>query len=319
MSATVGLSEVSLSEEELHPTALWNISIKCTEQFKDLFVFMLQEMGIAVAWSHEPQNELYTIVGTRAFRQDPMPDGNNISQEFIEWCAQFQLPVPIFTVEKLPEKNWLAENRASFPPLKQGRFFIYGSHYTDQIPENSISLKIDAAMAFGSGEHATTQGCLQALEYLKNTIDDNTIETNPSYPSICLDMGCGSGILALAMGKLWPSSIVTACDNDPFAVNTTHENGILNKVKIHSLLGDGYHILSADASFDIVTSNILAEPLCHMAPQAYSFLKSKGFLILSGFYTHQVEKVLNVHEQQGFIFHQQFTVGDWATLIFNKP
>ena len=230
-------------------------------------------------------------------------------------------------MEQLPEKNWLAENRASFPPLMVGKFFVHGSHYTDPLPTDRISLHIDAAMAFGSGEHATTRGCLEALSHLASLV----------HPTTCLDMGCGSGILALAMAKLFPTAAITACDNDPFAVNTTRENAILNHAAVESLLTDGYAGLEHGKKFDLITANILAQPLCDMAADAAQALKPDGYLVLSGFYGHQIPKIMEHHQAQNLEvhlvltvptqapqlieyhapkdIHHVFTSNDWATMI----
>jgi ribosomal protein L11 methyltransferase len=152
-------------------------------------------------------------------------------------------------------------------------------------------------------------------------------------------MGCGSGILALAMAKLWPTAKVIACDNDPFAVNTTRENATLNHSLVQSMLSDGYQGLDKSQKFDLITANILAQPLCDMAADAAQSLNPGGFLVLSGFYGHQVPKIIEHHKAQklniylllmvptqtpqAIEYHapknlntdQVFTSNDWATMI----
>ncbi|MGB0583874.1 MAG: 50S ribosomal protein L11 methyltransferase, partial [Candidatus Puniceispirillaceae bacterium] len=122
------------------------------------------------------------------------------------------IPVPI-TISPVEQRDWLAENRAAFPPLHIGRFWVYGSHVTTPRPAASLPLLIDAALAFGSGTHPTTEGCLRAMQMIRRIA-----------PRRVLDMGCGSAILAMAASRLWPSCQTIAADNDPVAVRVAARN-----------------------------------------------------------------------------------------------
>jgi ribosomal protein L11 methyltransferase len=198
----------------------------------------------------------------------------------------------------------------NFPPIHTGAFFVYGSHYKDPVPAGLIPLKIDAATAFGSGEHETTRGCLLALEYLR----DNKFKNG-------LDMGCGSGILAIAMTKLWPQIKVTAVDIDPESVVVTKRHSMMNNVSnIHVEAGDGYRtpVVGKNAPYDIVTANILANPLIAMAPDLAAALTPGGYAVLSGLLRRQREDVVTAHTKQGLSLIKTTEMGEWQTLILKK-
>ncbi len=214
--------------------------------------------------------------------------------------------------EKLPQKDWLQHVHENFPPIKTDKFFIYGSHYTDEKPKDLIPLQIDAATAFGSGEHETTRGCIEALEHLT---ESHSFKNG-------LDMGCGSGILAIALVKLWPDIKVTAVDIDPESVIVTDRHAAMNDVntKIHAAAGDGYRLplVAQNAPYDIVTANILANPLIEMAPALLNVLQPGGCAILSGLLYRQKADVLDAHEKLGLRLVRADKIGDWCALILQK-
>ena len=214
--------------------------------------------------------------------------------------------------EKLPPKNWLNYVHENFPPIKTDLFYIYGSHYEGEKPKGLIPLQIDAATAFGSGEHETTRGCLQALGHLKK---DHTFKNG-------LDMGCGSGILAIALIKLWPDIKVTAIDIDPESVVVTNRHAGINDVgdKITAAAGDGYHVplVAQKAPYDIITANILANPLIEMAPALVRVLKAGGYAVLSGLLVRQAPEVLAAHEKLGLKLVLKEEIGEWCALTLQK-
>jgi ribosomal protein L11 methyltransferase len=217
------------------------------------------------------------------------------------------------SVEKLPEQDWLLQVHQNFPPVMIGDFFVYGSHYEGNIPEGMIPLRIDAATAFGSGEHETTKGCLLALQNLKK--DQNV------KPRNALDMGCGSGILAIAMKKLWPEIRVTAIDIDPESIIVTNRHAEMNGVSdIITQAGDGYHAprVKNGAPYDIVTANILAGPLMEMAEDLSRVLADGGIAILSGLLTRQKEEIIKAHEVYGFTTHAAQELGAWQVLVLMR-
>lgn len=215
--------------------------------------------------------------------------------------------------EKLPEKDWLLHVHENFPPVTIGGFFIYGSHYTGEKPATGIPLQIDAATAFGSGEHETTKACLLALESLKKA---GKVFKNG------LDMGCGSGILAIAMKKLWPEMQVTAVDIDPESIIVSQRHAEMNALggTISLMSGDGYKTVLAqeNAPYDLVTANILANPLIAMAAELNSVMMPHAYAILSGLLTRQKTEVQAAHEKQGLQLRDSFSLGEWQALLLQK-
>ncbi len=211
--------------------------------------------------------------------------------------------------------DWLQESYRGFPPFSVGPLFIHGSHYEDAIPEGQIGLKIDAATAFGSGEHGTTKGCLQAMLDMKGA---------GQCPWNVLDMGTGSGILAVAAWKLWKTPIL-AVDIDPESVRITDHHAKINGVNLGgscltTQVGDGFSASLAvkKAPFDLIIANILAGPVIDMAPELTAVCDDNGYVILSGMLVEQADKVLAAYEPYGFRLKQRYDIGDWATLKLRK-
>lgn len=213
--------------------------------------------------------------------------------------------------EQLQEKNWLVHVHENFPPITTDKFFIYGSHYEGARPENLIALKIDAATAFGSGEHETTRGCIEAFDWLQ--------KKNLAFKN-GLDMGCGSGILAIALVKLWPGLAMTAVDIDPESVIVTKRHAQMNGVTLQAEAGDGYNapLVGKNAPYDIVAANILAGPLIAMAPQMHAVLQPGGHAVLSGLLQRQKNDVIAAHQAAGFNLVHTVDIGDWCALVVQK-
>lgn len=214
-------------------------------------------------------------------------------------------------VEKLPETDWLRHVHDNFPPVTIGRFFVYGSHYDGAVPEGLEPLQIDAATAFGSGEHETTKGCLLAFEWLR----EKNVFTNG------LDMGCGSGILAIGMTKIWPGMTVLAVDIDPESIIVTARHAAMNDATITTEAGDGYNAPSvpAAAPYDLIAANILAGPLVDMAPQLNAVLSPGGYCVLSGLLARQENDVVAAHTAEGLSLVHSIAINDWRALVLQKP
>jgi ribosomal protein L11 methyltransferase len=211
-------------------------------------------------------------------------------------------------VKELEIKDWVSEVERGFPPLNIGRFYVHGSHIKDQVPCGKIGLEINAGIAFGSGEHSTTSGCLLALGILAK-------KRNFLRP---LDVGCGSGILALAMAKLWRVP-VAGTDIDPVSVAVSIENARKNHV--HGLtrfaVSDGYGagLVRQHGPYDLITANILARPLVDMAPDLAKNLAIGGIAVLSGLLVRQERMVLSAHRAQGLRLISRINKNGWSTLI----
>lgn len=225
------------------------------------------------------------------------------------------VPLPRDAVrgEELPDEDWLLHVHRHFPPITIGKFFIYGSHYEGEIPKDLIALRIDAATAFGSGEHETTRGCMMALQDL---------HARGFKPQRLLDMGCGSGILALAAIKLWPHVQALCIDIDPESVVVTHRHAALNgcSANVIAEAGDGYRAPRVDtmAPYDLVLANILAGPLVEMAPDCARVTAAGGYVILSGLLARQESDVTDAHLAQGLQQGDVHALNDWRALVFHK-
>lgn len=172
-----------------------------------------------------------------------------------------------FAISELPETDWVAKVKRELAPVEAGRFFVYGSHDADQVPENCEPLLIEAAMAFGTGHHGTTQGCLRALDRL---------DTEGFKGLNVADIGCGTAVLAMGAARIWPNPAL-AGDIDPVAVEVAAANVKVNdldgRVKCVVAAGFGAPELEAAAPFDLVFANILKGPLIDLAPDMASNLQ----------------------------------------------
>lgn len=226
-------------------------------------------------------------------------------------AAAHGFEVPALEVERLPNVDWVLENLRDFPAIDAGRFYVRGSHWEERTPAGRIELLVDAGTAFGSGEHATTQGCLLALDRLAK----RRRFTRP------LDLGAGSGILGIAMAKMWACDVL-ATDIDPMAVKVAAINAKLNGVgaRFTSVVSDGYRnpALTRRAPFDIIVANILAKPLMRFAKDLAAHLAPGGVAVLSGLLDWQERMVMGTHERQGLTLKSRQVIDGWATLTIGR-
>ena len=218
-------------------------------------------------------------------------------------------PPPDYQISYHPPRDWLAENRAGFPPLSLGRFWVHGSHITARKPAR-LSLKIDAALAFGSGSHPTTAGCLAALQHIGKR----------QKPGSVLDLGCGSAILAMAAARLWPAARLTASDIDPASISTARDNLRQNRIsqaRCQLVLANGlrHRQLRDGAPYQLVLANILAAPLRQLAPAIARALAGNGWLVLAGLLDNQARAVLAAYRAQGLVPVWQQVQEGWSILI----
>lgn len=217
-----------------------------------------------------------------------------------------------FVISELPETDWVEHVRRELAPVRAGRFFVHGSHDSDKVPGDAIALKIDAAMAFGTGHHATTLGCLIAL-------DDLELAGNVFHDVV--DIGCGTAILAMAAAKLWPEPVL-ASDIDPIAVGTAAANVAINGLEGHvrcvEAAGFDAPALHDGAPFDLIFANILKGPLVALAPDMGRACGVSGFIILSGILNEQADDVIAAYEARGFALHARNELGDWTILVMQR-
>jgi ribosomal protein L11 methyltransferase len=214
--------------------------------------------------------------------------------------------------ERVPPTDWLRVNQASFQPLEIGSFYIHGSHHQGKIPAGRISLLIDAATAFGTGEHATTRGCLLAL--------DAMARVRRIGPRI-LDMGTGTGVLAMAAARTSRRRVV-ARDIDPesvrVAAHNVGRNGVAGFVAVARSAGYRDRLLQRAAPYDLVMANILARPLVLMARDLGRALAHSGIAILSGLLPSQESLVLRAHGLQRLRLKQRIVIDGWSTLVLAR-
>ncbi len=213
-----------------------------------------------------------------------------------------------FVVSELPETDWVAHVRRELHPVEAGRFFVYGSHDAEAVPEGRVALLIEAAMAFGTGHHGTTQGCLEALERL---IQAGHEKRN------AVDIGCGTAVLALAAAKTWGQPVL-ASDIDAVAVEVAlanvAANGEAGRVACVEAAGFDHSTLRNAAPYDLIFANILKGPLIELAPDVAAHLGTGGHVILSGLLNAQAGDVIAAYEAEGLRLEHRAEIGDWTTL-----
>lgn len=217
-----------------------------------------------------------------------------------------------FVISELPETDWVAKVRRDLAPVEAGRFFVYGSHDADKLPEGKIGLLIEAAMAFGTGHHGTTLGCLRAF--------DRLMGEGKSFDTVA-DIGCGTAVLGMAAAKV-SDHTVYASDIDEVAVEVAQSNvdanDLTGQVVCLEAAGFAHQTLADKAPYDLVFANILKGPLIALAPDMAAHIKEGGFAILSGILNPQADEVVEHYTRSGFNLLHRDEIVDWTTLTLTK-
>ncbi|MEO0999583.1 MAG: 50S ribosomal protein L11 methyltransferase, partial [Pseudomonadota bacterium] len=217
-----------------------------------------------------------------------------------------------FAVSRLPETDWVAAVRRELSPVAAGRFVVHGGHDREAVGWHRVGLEIEAAMAFGTGHHATTRGCLEALERLIQ---------RGLCPRSVADIGAGTGVLAMAAARVWPVRAL-ASDIDRVAAATARANARANAVapRIASLCAPGFRQqrLRRAAPFDLVFANILAAPLKRLAPEMAAATAPGSRVILSGLLDRQAAGVLTVYAGHRFAAERRLSLDGWTTLTLRR-
>lgn len=233
-------------------------------------------------------------------------------EAFVELARQTLGGTVEFSVELLdPEVNWVAKSLEGLAPVVAGGFFIHGSHDADKVPSGMQSIRIDAALAFGTGHHETTTGCLEAIDRVLK-------RKRPKNP---IDVGTGTGVLAIALAKRLRLPVL-ASDIDPVAVETTisnaRDNGVSKYIQAVEATGLDNSRIIAKAPFDMVVANILAGPLVSLAPDMNRLVTRGTTIILSGILIKQAQRVVAAYARLGMVVRFKILKKEWATLVLEK-
>jgi ribosomal protein L11 methyltransferase len=238
------------------------------------------------------------------------PDQSRLACALALAAAASGVPAPEVAIDRVAERNWAEASRASFPAFRLGRFLIHPRDEPDGAPAGLVGLAMDAGLAFGSGRHGSTAGCLLALDALRH---------RPVRRA--LDLGCGSGILAIAIARLWRAQVL-ASDVDPQAVAVAKDNAVANGVgsAVQVVTAEGVHsrAIRRLAPFELVCANILAPPLIGMAGEVARVVAPGGRLVLSGFLATPGRAVLAAYQAHGLRLVRRIVDDGWLTLILAR-
>jgi ribosomal protein L11 methyltransferase len=216
----------------------------------------------------------------------------------------------LLRIEPLPQKNWVAEAESLRGPVRAGRFLVHGRHDRGRVPAGRFTLEIDASVAFGTAHHATTRGCLIALDRLARR----------EHPRRVLDIGTGTGILAIAAARALNADVV-ASDMDPIAVAVAADNARTNSVqsRVNVIEADGLaHPALRRAKADLLFANILLRPLLDLAPAFSRALSPGGICVLSGLLAPQARQVEARYRDLGIRLESRILLDGWATLLLRR-
>lgn len=233
------------------------------------------------------------------------PDAGFLARQLADLVG---IASPPLKREAVSDENWVALSQAALPPVTAGRYTIFGSHDRDRVPRGPNSILIDAGEAFGTAHHATTYGCLLAIDRL----------TRRQRPRNILDLGCGSAVLAIAAARAVPAASILATDIDRQSVVVAEANVRLNAThaQIRCLVSDGLAnpAVRQRAPFDLVIANILAAPLAKLAPHITKAVANRGTLLLSGILNVQAPKIIATYLSRGFQLMRHDQYEGWSTL-----
>ncbi len=239
---------------------------------------------------------------------DNQPDLEHFKNQLIKYAKDNNLQLlSEVKCKKIEDRDWIQEYQKNLKPIEIGSFFITSSTQAHLCPADKVNLIIEASRAFGTGEHATTSGCIRAIESL----------AKKNFKHI-IDIGTGTGILSFAAKKIWPEAKIYACDIEKVAIDIATESAKVNDAKINFFQNFDNEILNQsnkDIKFDLIISNILAIPLINLADKIKNLSAENAYVILSGFLENQTEDVKAVYINNNFRLISQIINNNWVTVI----
>lgn len=238
-------------------------------------------------------------------------DQSELESVHHKMAAILKLAPSAIQIEKLPDIDWVKHSLEGLKPVRAGHFFVHGHHDRDKRQPDDLSIEIEAGLAFGTGHHGTTAGCLEMITRVMLS----------EKPKNALDLGTGSGVLAIAMAKLLSIKVI-ASDIDPIAAETARKNvelnGVTNSIDIVTATGFQNTNIEANSPFELIVANILATPLIELARDMAAHLTRGGSIILSGILDSQRQKVVTAYHEQGFHHCETLHLEGWVTLHLKR-
>jgi len=289
------------------PSDSWQIVFHIAEKdHLSIFEAILDPFVDGISMDEDAGAEGRQVTGFCSIKPDP----SELESRLLVGALAAGVAAPNLKIKKVASVDWVAQYQARTPPVTIGNFFIYPDHFDGDLPTDKMPIALDAGLAFGTGEHQTTEGCLRTLEGLV---------AGGFQVRNAIDVGCGSAILAIGICKLLPDTEILACDNDPSAVETALENVEKNKCShaVRVFESDFYAAseIATASPFDLVVANILAGPLIAAAPDTAKQVSSAGHLILSGILNEQAASVIAAHETAGLEVIDHLEIDEWTTLV----
>jgi ribosomal protein L11 methyltransferase len=264
-----------------------------------------------VVAASEDRNGMWTV--SLHFRDPP----NSTAVRALIGLAAGPETANALVFERLGATDWVAASLQGLTPVAAGRFVVHGAHDRGRVPANRIGIEIEAALAFGTGHHGTTRGCLIALDRLAKRRRNGR-----GAKARILDLGTGSGVLAIAAARALRRPVL-ASDNDPAAVRAARANARLNRTGalIEVIRADGFKTrrLRARAPFGLVFANILLGPLKRMATSIARVAAANGCVVLSGLLAAQANAALAAYRAQGLVLALRIDLDGWVTLVLHAP
>ncbi len=292
----------------------WEVDFEVAYGDLHKFLIFLETISETIAYYEKEKSKFVEARDTDVWvinvHFNEKPNLQELQEKISQIAEIFEIPQPVLTLRQTEDVDWVKIVQENFKPFNVGEFLLYNEMHEKGLDfSGKIPIKMSAGRAFGTGEHETTAGCLLALLEQKN-----------NFAKI-LDLGTGSGILAIAARRIWPDAQIMASDIDEESVKTAKGNFEQNEVfdvQIH--VSDGYQAkeISQNGPYDLIISNILAQPLIEMAPDLAANLAINGMAILSGLMNYQEQEVIAAHEKAGLNLKSRKEHDGWSVLQFSK-